>query len=72
MVESWTSYLTPPTLTVPATRLTREQFLMVGGNDSPAVIKYRPEDGGGYMSQIDGYHHVHCLVGGPYTDGTTF
>ena len=36
---------------------------MVGGNDSTAVIKYQPQDGGGYMSQIDGYHHIHCLVG---------
>jgi hypothetical protein len=39
---------------VKATRLTCEQFLMVGGNDSTAVIKYQLQDGGGYMSQIDG------------------
>ncbi|KIJ57624.1 hypothetical protein HYDPIDRAFT_44860, partial [Hydnomerulius pinastri MD-312] len=46
---------------VKATRLTRSQFLLSGGNDSTSAIKFRPEDGGGYMSQIDGYHHVHCL-----------
>ncbi|KAF9220030.1 hypothetical protein BS17DRAFT_358952 [Gyrodon lividus] len=44
-----------------ATRLSRSQFLMVGGNDTTSVTKFRPEDGGGYMSQIDVYHQIHCL-----------
>jgi len=42
-------------------RLTREQILMIGKEDTPSIVKYREEDGGGYMAILEFTHHLHCL-----------
>ena len=44
------------------TRLTREQLLMVGKEDTPSKVKFREEDGGGYMAALEVTHQLHCLV----------
>lgn len=44
------------------TRLTREQLLMIGKEDTPSIVKYRKEDEGGYMASLEFTHQLHCLV----------
>jgi hypothetical protein len=48
--------------TVQPTRLTREQLLKVGREDTPSKVKLREEDGGGYMASLEFTHQLHCLV----------
>ena len=48
--------------TVKPTRLTREQLLMIGKKDTPSKVKFREEDGGGYMASLEVTHQLHCLV----------
>ena len=48
--------------TVKPTRLTREQLLMIGKEDTPSKVKFREEDGGGYMASLEVTHQLHCLV----------
>lgn len=47
---------------VKPTRLTREQLLMIGKEDTPSKVKFREEDGGGYMASVEVTHQLHCLV----------
>ncbi|KAF8868254.1 hypothetical protein CPB84DRAFT_1740886 [Gymnopilus junonius] len=42
-------------------RLTREQLLEIGKEDSPSKVKYTEEDGGGYMAALEVTHQLHCL-----------
>jgi len=46
---------------VKPTRLTREQLLMIGKEDTPSKVKFREEDGGGYMASMEVTHQLHCL-----------
>ncbi|KAF8907012.1 hypothetical protein CPB84DRAFT_1769237 [Gymnopilus junonius] len=46
---------------VKPTRLTLEQVLKVGKKDSPSKVKFRDEDGGGYMASMEVTHQLHCL-----------
>ncbi|KAF9477270.1 hypothetical protein BDN70DRAFT_810980 [Pholiota conissans] len=42
-------------------RLTRDQLLKLGKEDTPSKVKYLPEDGGGYMVALEATHQLHCL-----------
>ena len=44
------------------TRLTLEQVKKIGKIDSPSKVKFREEDGGGYMASLEVTHQLHCLV----------
>ncbi|KIJ65796.1 hypothetical protein HYDPIDRAFT_27029 [Hydnomerulius pinastri MD-312] len=46
---------------VKVTRLSDAELLEAGYMDTPALIKFQPEDGGGYMANVDGYHQIHCV-----------
>ncbi|KAF8813235.1 hypothetical protein BYT27DRAFT_7335163 [Phlegmacium glaucopus] len=46
---------------VKPTRLTREQILKIGKEDTPSKVKFREEDGGGYMASLEVTHQLHCL-----------
>jgi hypothetical protein len=56
--------LNPP---VGPTRLTREQILMIGKEDTPSKVKFREEDGGGYMASMEVTHQLDCLVNAEIT-----
>ena len=47
---------------VKPTRLTLEQVLKIGKFDTPSKVKFREEDGGGYMASMEVTHQLHCLV----------
>jgi len=46
---------------VPGTRITKEQLQMLGEQDSPSKVKYREEEGGGYLGALEVTHQLHCL-----------
>ncbi|PPQ65051.1 hypothetical protein CVT26_015747 [Gymnopilus dilepis] len=46
---------------VKPTRLTLEQVLKIGKFDTPSKVKFREEDGGGYMASMEVTHQLHCL-----------
>lgn len=58
-------------LKVPTTRITKEQLAMLGEPDTPSKVKYRPEEGGGYMAALEVTHQLHCLVGTSKSELTT-
>ncbi|KDR67288.1 hypothetical protein GALMADRAFT_147282 [Galerina marginata CBS 339.88] len=43
-------------------RLTREELLKLGKEDTPSKVKFTEEDGGGYLAFIEVAHELHCLV----------
>lgn len=54
-----TSILSP----VKPTRLSREDIIRLGKDpDSPSLVRFKEEDGGGYMASIEVTHQLHCLV----------
>ena len=64
-------YLTANYLKVPTTRITKEQLTILGEPDTPSKVKYRPEDGGGYMAALEVTHQLHCLVSTSISEQTT-
>jgi len=46
---------------VPPTRLTLEELKKIGKTDSPSIVKFHEEDGGGYMASVEVFHQLHCL-----------
>ncbi|KAF9229000.1 hypothetical protein BS17DRAFT_217046 [Gyrodon lividus] len=43
------------------TRITLEQLEKMGYSDAPSRVKFRDEDGGGYMAALEVAHQVHCV-----------
>ena len=50
---------------VPPTRLTLEELKKIGKTDSPSIVKFPEEEGGGYMASVEVFHQLHCLVRTP-------
>ncbi|KAF9554911.1 hypothetical protein CPC08DRAFT_821399 [Agrocybe pediades] len=47
---------------VKPTRLSRDDIVALGKNpDSPSLVRFPEEDGGGYMASIEVTHQLHCL-----------
>ncbi|KAF8191719.1 hypothetical protein BJ912DRAFT_1041539 [Pholiota molesta] len=42
-------------------RLTREQLLKIGKEDTPSKVRFSEADGGGYMAFLEVAHELHCL-----------
>ncbi|KJA18657.1 hypothetical protein HYPSUDRAFT_106902, partial [Hypholoma sublateritium FD-334 SS-4] len=42
-------------------RLTREDLLEIGKQDTPSKVKFSEADGGGYMAALEVAHELHCL-----------
>ncbi|KJA15269.1 hypothetical protein HYPSUDRAFT_149341 [Hypholoma sublateritium FD-334 SS-4] len=48
-------------LSLPTTRINKKQLTMLGEKDTPSKVRYRPEEGGGYMAALEVTHQLHCL-----------
>ncbi|KAJ7104124.1 hypothetical protein B0H15DRAFT_766556, partial [Mycena belliarum] len=42
-------------------RISKETLLRIGKADVPSLVRYREEDGGGYMASVEVVHQLHCL-----------
>ncbi|KAJ6597467.1 hypothetical protein DFH09DRAFT_972116 [Mycena vulgaris] len=49
------------TMDVQPLRLSRETLERIGKVDRPSLVRYREEDGGGYMASVEVVHQLHCL-----------
>ncbi|KAH0828880.1 hypothetical protein J3R83DRAFT_2268 [Lanmaoa asiatica] len=43
------------------TRISLEQLERMGYSDAPSRVKFRDEDGGGYMAALEVAHQLHCV-----------
>ncbi|KAI0947367.1 hypothetical protein AcV7_009811 [Taiwanofungus camphoratus] len=46
---------------VKPTRISRDVLEKIGKRDRPSSVKFRDEDGGGYMVSLEVTHQLHCL-----------
>lgn len=44
------------------TRIAEDQLVKINKGGRPSVVKFREEDGGGYMATLEFGHQMHCLV----------
>lgn len=49
-------------LLVQPTRISKAMLTKMGKEDRPSLVKFREEDGGGYMASVETVHQLHCLV----------
>ncbi|KJA17777.1 hypothetical protein HYPSUDRAFT_45945 [Hypholoma sublateritium FD-334 SS-4] len=55
--EAWFNISSGATMS----RLTREELIKIGKEDTPSIVKYSEADGGGYMGALAVTHQLHCL-----------
>jgi len=48
--------------TVKMIRLPKDSLRQIGKDDRPSLVRFRDEDGGGYMMSLEVGHQLHCLV----------
>ena len=62
IVSSSFSYTIIPISVVSLVRLTQEELLKAGKQDTSSKVKFSEADGGGYMAFLEVAHELHCLV----------
>ncbi|KAJ7104123.1 hypothetical protein B0H15DRAFT_763792, partial [Mycena belliarum] len=47
---------------VKPTRLEPSILQKIGKEETPSLVKFRPEDGGGFMASYETFHQLHCVA----------